>query len=119
MERGTGTPGSPSPQVERGPGGEVAVRLALLADVHANLEALSAMLAEVDQRGCDRLACAGDLVGYGPSPNECVRELLARGAVCVLGNHDLMVLERMTMERCVPDGRWAARWTRRILATDV
>jgi predicted phosphodiesterase len=92
---------------------------ALLADVHANLEALSVVLEAVDRRACDRLICAGDLVGYGPDPNECLRRLIEREALMVLGNHDLMVLDRLPLERCVPDGRRAVRWTRRNITPDL
>jgi predicted phosphodiesterase len=95
------------------------MRLALLADVHANLEALTVVLREAEARGCEAILCAGDLVGYGPDPDACVRLLVERGALCVLGNHDLMVLERMALDRCVPDGRRAVRWTRRVLDPEV
>lgn len=95
------------------------MRFALLADVHANLEALDVVLEELDRLGCDGLLCAGDLVGYGPDPNVCVRILRARDVVAVAGNHDLMALERLPLDRCVPDGQRAIRWTRRVLDPDL
>jgi len=95
------------------------MRCVLIADVHANREALTVVLAEADRRGYDALICAGDLVGYGPDPNACARELMRREACCVAGNHDLMALGRMPLTRCVPDGQRAIRWTRRWLEPDV
>jgi len=59
--------------------------VALISDVHSNLEALQAVLAEAE--GLD-VYCLGDIVGYGASPNEVVRALIERRATCLLGNHD-------------------------------
>lgn len=64
------------------------MRLAVLSDVHANLEALTAALAEIDRRGVDTLVCLGDLVGYGPDPVPCLDLVRERCAATVLGNHD-------------------------------
>lgn len=89
------------------------MRWLLLADVHSNLEALDAVLQGAEARwGRLPIACAGDLVGYGPNPNECIDRLREREAMCVLGNHDLMVLGRISTRRCVPAGIRAAQWTR-------
>ena len=67
------------------------MRLALLTDIHANREAFEAVLADLAQRQIDRLVLLGDIVGYGPDPGWCidqVESLVAKGAVCVRGNHD-------------------------------
>lgn len=72
------------------------MRVALLADVHANREALTAVLDDVRRRGADRLAFLGDLVGYGADPQwvvDRVREAVAQGAVAVRGNHDASVAD--------------------------
>jgi diadenosine tetraphosphatase ApaH/serine/threonine PP2A family protein phosphatase len=92
------------------------MRLALLSDVHANLEALDAVLGDVDAWGADALACAGDLVGYGPDPEACVARLRGRGALCIAGNHEAMVLGTLGFERCTSAGIRAALWTRRTLS---
>jgi diadenosine tetraphosphatase ApaH/serine/threonine PP2A family protein phosphatase len=92
------------------------MRLALLADVHANLEALEAVLADVDGWGADALVCAGDLVGYGPDPEGCIERLRRRGALCIAGNHEAMVLGTLGFERCAHVGIRAALWTRRRLS---
>lgn len=67
------------------------MRIAFLADIHANLEALTACLADLARQQVDRLVFLGDIVGYGADPKACldvVREKCASGAVVVRGNHD-------------------------------
>jgi diadenosine tetraphosphatase ApaH/serine/threonine PP2A family protein phosphatase len=67
------------------------MKVALLADIHANQEAFQAVLNDLEGRGIDRIACLGDIVGYGPDPAFCVdkaMELVAKGALWLRGNHD-------------------------------
>ena len=90
-------------------------RYAVLADVHANLPALQSVLAAVERERADAIICAGDLVGYGPMPNECVAELARRDAIVVAGNHDLMALDAISTERSSPAAALAIRWTRQNL----
>jgi predicted phosphodiesterase len=66
-------------------------RWAVLGDVHGNLTALTAVLQDLAQRRCDGILCTGDLVNYGPAPNECVAAVLYRAQACVLGNHDQLL----------------------------
>jgi predicted phosphodiesterase len=66
----------------------------------------------------DRYLVAGDLVGYGPFPNECVAAVAELEAPCVAGNHDLIVLGRLSDERCIPMARRSLVWTRRVLDDD-
>lgn len=94
------------------------MRCAVLSDVHANLHALQAVLAAAAS-DVDLLICAGDLVGYGAHPNECVDLLRDHGAVCVAGNHELMALGRLSSARCTPLAQSATRWTRSALRHDV
>lgn len=65
--------------------------IALISDVHSNLAALEAVLAEIDVLGCDRIWCLGDTVGYAAQPAECLDLVLARCEVVLAGNHDLAV----------------------------
>jgi predicted phosphodiesterase len=95
------------------------MRFGVIADVHANLHALDAALAFLSDQDVEGYLCAGDLVGYGPFPNECVRRVLGLGGPCVAGNHDLIVLGRCSDERCVPLARTSLRWTRAALDPDV
>ncbi|MCL2448690.1 MAG: metallophosphatase family protein [Polyangiaceae bacterium] len=92
------------------------MRWALLADVHGNLEALRAVLRDLDGWPEHRLICAGDIVGYGPDPEACLELLAERAATCVVGNHEQMVLGRLDFGRCVYAGIRAAIWTREHLS---
>lgn len=71
------------------------MRIGILTDIHANMEALEACLAALDARGYDYLACLGDVVGYGAQPNECCAVIRERADVAILGNHDAAVCGRM------------------------
>jgi predicted phosphodiesterase len=93
------------------------VKLALISDLHGNLEALDAVLRDIDRASPDaRLVCAGDVVGYGADPEACIARLREREALCVMGNHEEMVLGRRDFSRCVYAGIVAAVWTRRQLS---
>lgn len=87
---------------------------ALLTDVHANLEALSACLDHARRRGAERFAFLGDLVGYGADPApvvDIIKGLVERGAIAVLGNHDQAVAQpaRRVMNA---DAQKVVEWTR-------
>jgi predicted phosphodiesterase len=95
------------------------MRYGVIADVHGNAHALDAVLAFLSTQEVDGYLCAGDLVGYGPMPNECVRQVLALPGRCVAGNHDLIALGRLADERCIPLAKASLRWTRGVLEADV
>jgi predicted phosphodiesterase len=95
------------------------VRIGLLSDVHANLPALQVALGALRQAEIDKLLVAGDLVGYGAQPNECVTMLAEGGAQCVAGNHDLFVLDRLPPTRFPTLARSSAEVTRSVLSADV
>ena len=88
---------------------------AILSDVHANLEALEAVLADVSRRGAADRICLGDFVGYGASPNECMSLLCPQIEAAVLGNHDDAAVRPSGVEAFNPDAARAARWTARTL----
>lgn len=69
-------------------GGARGVKIAVMADIHGNLQALRAVLADVEQRRADGVFCAGDLVGYGPQPGEVIDLLRGKGIPTVMGNYD-------------------------------
>jgi len=71
--------------------GAAKVKRAILSDIHANIEALSAVLADVETQSVDEIICLGDVVGYGPNPLECI-DLVSQFKICILGNHDLGAL---------------------------
>src|SRR4051795_1126429 len=91
------------------------MRIGLIADVHANLPALETALAALERERVDAYVCAGDLVGYGPHPNETVARVRELDPVCVAGNHDLMALGRLSEDRADSLARQALAWTRKQL----
>ncbi len=91
------------------------MRFAVISDIHANLHALEAVLAAIDAEGVDEIWCLGDVVGYGPRPNECVRLVHERTSLGLAGNHDLAVLGRIDLETFVGEAGEAARWTQTVL----
>jgi predicted phosphodiesterase len=61
---------------------------AIISDIHSNLEALQAVLKDIDKQGVSEIYCLGDVVGYGPNPRECVDLVMSRCKMVLLGNHD-------------------------------
>ena len=94
------------------------MRVAVISDIHANLHALEAVLAALDADLPDELWCLGDLVGYGPKPNECCALVQARAAVCLCGNHDLAVRGTIDLAEFSGDAETAAAWTRDVLGDE-
>ena len=93
------------------------MKLALLSDIHANLQALEACLAHARAQGAQRFALLGDFVGYGANPVEVVQrvqQLAAQGALLVKGNHDEMAVFPPASPRTLGDS--TALWTHRQLA---
>jgi len=64
---------------------------ALISDIHANIDALDAVLADIDQWPCRGILCLGDIVGYGPEPAACVQRVMDTCAISVFGNHEAML----------------------------
>ena len=94
------------------------MRIAVFSDIHANLVALEAVLAEIDAASPDEIWCLGDVVGYGPRPNECCDLVGARAEICLGGNHDLAVRGTIDLGEFSGDAAEAARWTRSVLTDD-
>ncbi len=92
------------------------MRLAILSDIHANVAALAAVLADIDTRGVDGIVHLGDLVGYNSFPSETLALVQARGIRGVHGNHDLMTCGALSLEHCGPFARRAIEWTRQALS---
>lgn len=90
------------------------MRIAVLSDIHSNLEALEAVLEHAFTQRIDRYVCLGDVVGYGANPNECISLLSSLPQCpCVLGNHEAAVLGLpMSMK---PTTRQVIHWTRSVL----
>ena len=75
------------------------MRIALISDLHANLVALTAVLADIDRSHVDRLICLGDVATLGAHPNEILRLLRERGCPCIMGNHDEFLLDPKLVEQ--------------------
>jgi predicted phosphodiesterase len=93
------------------------MRVAVISDVHGNYHALEAVLQEIDEEGVDAVWCLGDTVGYGPLPNECSVAVEERADVCLVGNHDLVVLGELTVSDFNDEAAAAALWTAEVLTT--
>ena len=91
------------------------MRIAILSDVHANLEALTEVERTIAERGVDLVASLGDVVGYGASPNECCEVLRRIARVALLGNHDAAVTGRMDYAFYYDAARHALDWTAGVL----
>jgi diadenosine tetraphosphatase ApaH/serine/threonine PP2A family protein phosphatase len=92
------------------------MRVAFVADIHANLPALEAVQRDIDRVGVDEELCLGDVLGYGAFPNECAEFVRERGVRCLAGNHDLAILEWLDSSSYHPDALTAIQWQRAELA---
>ena len=91
---------------------------AVLSDIHGNLEALEAVLADVGRVGAAEILCLGDFVGYGASPNECLDRLRPVLAAAVTGNHDVAVCGHSRLGGFSSHAAQAARWTGTVLTPE-
>ncbi len=91
------------------------MRYAIFTDIHANLEALETVLAKIDELAkeepIDQIWFLGDLVGYGPNPNECIDTLRERTDVIIAGNHDWAAVGKLDLEDFSAAARISAEWT--------
>lgn len=91
------------------------MRVALVSDIHANREALQAVLGAVAAQGVDRIVCLGDVVGYNTDAAPCVAMLREAGAFCIAGNHDRAVIGAIGTDGFSEPAKRAVAWTRRRL----
>jgi diadenosine tetraphosphatase ApaH/serine/threonine PP2A family protein phosphatase len=92
------------------------MRYAVVSDIHGNIEALDAVLARAGEE--TPVLCLGDIVGYGPNPNECVARIRERDAQTVLGNHDVAAVDNFGLQYFNPAAREAIEWTQGVLLAD-
>lgn len=93
------------------------MRILIISDIHANYTAFETVLADCEGEW-DFVWCLGDVVGYGPDPNECVDRLKALPQLCLAGNHDWAALERLDARTFNPDARHAVQWTQQTLTDE-
>ncbi len=92
------------------------MRYGVISDVHGNLRALHASLAVLARLGVDGWLSVGDLIGYGPYPNECVETVAELGALGVAGNHELVALGELPGDASSQRAHESHRWTARVLS---
>ena len=94
------------------------MRRLLISDIHANMEALHACLARAGEAGFDSVICCGDIVGYGPEPNEAVKKVRDLDAITIRGNHDRVACGQDEPTGFNPYAKAAAYWTRETLVEE-
>jgi diadenosine tetraphosphatase ApaH/serine/threonine PP2A family protein phosphatase len=90
--------------------------VAVITDIHSNLPALEAVLADVEARQVEEIWCLGDVVGYGADPDDCTDLVRERCDVCLVGNHDLAVLGTLDIASFSEAAAEAVAWTRENIA---
>ena len=93
------------------------MKILVISDIHANYTAFDAVLQHCAGEW-DFVWCLGDVVGYGPDPNECVERLKTLPQLCLAGNHDWAALNRLDVRTFNPDARHAVEWTQNTLTTE-
>ena len=93
-------------------------RLAIISDIHANLEAFEAVLKHISNQAVDRIVCLGDIVGYNADPSDCIALCKEYGIFCLLGNHDGAVCGQVSLEYFNETAVVAIKWTRKQLSKE-
>ncbi len=94
------------------------MRYAVIADIHANWEALQVVLNDTKEQKCTHYCCVGDVVGYGANPKECLDVVRAMNVPVVKGNHDEYCSSEDDLEGFNPHAAEAVIWTRKQLSTE-
>ncbi|GMW00660.1 MAG: hypothetical protein AMXMBFR84_17970 [Candidatus Hydrogenedentota bacterium] len=94
------------------------MRYALISDIHANLDALNAVLARIETIGVDQIVCLGDAVGYNANPDECINILRERNIPTICGNHDAVACGLEEPYGFNPVAFSAVMWTREHISPD-
>ncbi len=94
------------------------MKYAVISDIHANLEAFSSVLAEIESLGIEEIVCLGDIVGYGADPNPCVEIVRERNITSIMGNHDAAACGVYEPLYFNPITREAVLWTREELTDE-
>ncbi|HSP78153.1 MAG TPA: metallophosphoesterase family protein [Myxococcaceae bacterium] len=94
------------------------MRIAVISDIHSNIEALTEVLRVIEEQKVDRIVSLGDIVGYGASPNPCCELVRSVTEVTLLGNHDAAVAGRMDYSYYYDAARHALDWSSRVLSEE-
>lgn len=95
------------------------MRFAFISDIHANLEALEAVFADIERQEVDEVICLGDIVGYGANPNECAELVRQKCAYILLGNHDAAAVNLLATHHFNSHAKIAIEWTAANLKNDI
>jgi putative phosphoesterase len=93
------------------------MRYGIIADIHGNLEAFEAVLSKLKGKA-DQVLCAGDVVGYGPNPNECVEMIRGENIPAVAGNHDKALVNEFPLGLFIEAAAEAMRWTQSVITPE-
>src|ERR671926_1802815 len=91
------------------------MRVAICSDIHGNRHGFEAVIAAAEAADAEQLWCLGDLVGYGAEPDACVGLAERHCSICLAGNHDLAVVEVLSLDDFSRGAELAARWTREVI----
>ncbi len=94
------------------------MRYAVFSDIHSNLEAYEAALAEISKEKPDKYFCGGDIVGYGADPHACIAKTRELSAVTVAGNHDWAAAGAADLNNFNPNAKAAVLWTAQALGRE-
>jgi predicted phosphodiesterase len=94
------------------------MKYAIIADIHANLEAFQVVLEDIEKQKCTHVACLGDVVGYNANPKECLDTVRAMNIPVVKGNHDEFCSSDTPLEGFSPHAAEAGNWTRNQLTEE-
>ena len=92
------------------------MKIAVMSDIHGNLEALDAVLEDVCSQGIEKIVCIGDLIGYGPNPEEVVQKIRQIDVCCTMGNHELGILFKLERKWFNPKVRKNLSLTEKLLS---
>lgn len=92
------------------------MKYAIISDIHSNYEAFVSVIEEIKNEKVDKIFCCGDIVGYGPNPNECVDMIKHHSIISVLGNHDVAVLDKVDLSWFNKDARDAIVINKKLLS---
>ncbi len=94
------------------------MKIAIIADIHGNLEALEAVLNHIKSKEVDKIICLGDIVGYGSSPNECIELIKKNEIQAIQGNHDLNAVTLEKLDWFNDNAKEALKFTNKILTEE-
>jgi len=94
------------------------MKIAVISDIHGNLEALTAVFAKIDELKIQSIYCLGDIVGYGPNPNECVELIRSRTIPSIAGNHDKAVTGELSIEYFSQMAKAGVLWTQSVITDE-